>query len=48
MEARRPVGSGHRPLRQDGAVFTEEDLLNAAGPAVFERGVEYLRYVRGL
>ena len=37
-----------RPLRQDGAVFTEEDLLDAAGPAVFERGVEYLRYVRGL
>ena len=29
-------------------MFTEEDLLEAAGPVVFERGVEYLRYVRGL
>ena len=35
-------------IDEDGAVFTEEDLLNAAGPVVFERGVEYLQYVRGL
>ena len=35
-------------LREDGAVFTEAALLDAAGPVVFERGLGYVRYIRGL
>src|SRR5919197_6498500 len=34
--------------RNDRNVFTEDDLLAAAGPAVFGRGEEYVRYVHGL
>jgi uncharacterized Zn finger protein len=34
--------------RNDRHVFTEDDLLAAAGPAVFGRGEEYVRYVHGL
>ena len=29
-------------------MLTEKDLLDAAGPTIFERGVDYVRYVRGL
>ena len=35
-------------VREDGAVFTEAALLDAAGPVVFERGLGYVRYIRGL
>jgi hypothetical protein len=29
-------------------VFVETDLLNAAGPRVFDRALDYARYVAGL
>jgi hypothetical protein len=29
-------------------MFSEQDLLDAAGPTIFGRGVDYVRYVRGL
>ena len=29
-------------------MFSEKDLLDAAGPTIFGRGVDYVRYVRGL